>query len=58
MTQSLPAGLNDQQWSAMMRTLQDHPATMNDYRKVINLLYAWHDGQYSILTITPQRKQK
>ena len=54
MTQSLPAGLNDQQWSAMMRTLQDHPATMNDYRKVINLLYAWHDGQYSILTITPQ----
>ncbi len=47
-----PAGLSAEQWKEITRDLAPGSTTLNDYRKVLNLLHS--TGQYQILTMTPQ----
>ncbi len=50
MKQVLPKGITQEQWAAITHGLQDHPSTLNDYRKIMNLFYSWN--QSSNLTET------
>ncbi len=45
MKKKVPDGLTLQQWDAMIEGLDSHPSTINDYRKVLNLLHKWNNGQ-------------
>ncbi len=53
MKDTLPAGLNQAQWDAIMVGLSEHPSTLNDYRKIINLFYVWNNST-SITEATSQ----
>ncbi|MCR5228682.1 MAG: hypothetical protein K6D03_00980 [Solobacterium sp.] len=48
MKKKVPDGLTLQQWEAMIEGLDSHPTTVNDYRKVLNLLHKWENGQHLI----------
>lgn len=52
MKNKVPEGLSENQWDAIMDGLANHPSTMNDYRKIINLLHAFDNGRYHITSIT------
>lgn len=48
----VPQGFNETQWAAIMEGLENNPSTMNDYRKVVNLLHSYDNGHYHILEMT------
>lgn len=54
MNNKVPEGLSAVQWNAIMDGLSDHPSTMNDYRKIINLLHSFDNGRYHITSITKE----
>ena len=54
MNNKVPEGLSAVQWNAIMDGLSDHPSTMNDYRKIINLLHSFDNGRYNITSITKE----
>ena len=47
-----PEGLTSGQWDAIVEGLENRPSTVNDYRKVLNLLHSYHDGELHISTLT------
>ena len=47
-----PAGFSAEQWKEITRDLDPGSSTVNDYRKVLNLLHS--TGKYQILTMTLQ----
>ena len=47
-----PEGLTTGQWNAVITGLEDRPSTVNDYRKVLNLLHSYRDGALHIGTLT------
>lgn len=55
MIQRVPAGFSSEQWSAVTSGLETHPSTVNDYRKVINLLY--NEYNQDIFTITREQAE-
>lgn len=48
----VPLGLSTEQWDAIMDGLDSHPSTVNDYRKIINLLHSYSNGKYHIISMT------
>lgn len=54
MNNKVPEGLSQNQWNAIMDGLANHPSTMNDYRKIINLLHSFDNGRYHITSITKE----
>ena len=50
-----PEGLTSGQWNAIIEGLEDRPSTVNDYRKVLNLLHSYNDGEYDISTLTKEQ---
>lgn len=50
-----PEGLTSGQWNAVIEGLENRPSTVNDYRKVLNLLHAYRDGDYHISTLTKEQ---
>lgn len=53
MTQAkVPIGLSIEQWNAIMDGLGSHPSTVNDYRKIINLLHSYKNGKFHIISMT------
>ena len=48
----VPLGLSAEQWNAIMDGLDSHPSTVNDYRKIINLLHSYKNGKYHIISMT------
>lgn len=47
----IPIGLNATQWQAMIEGLDENSTTINDYRKVLNLLHSYENGMYHILSM-------
>lgn len=54
MKSRVPVGLTESQWDSIMDGLADHPSTMNDYRKIINLLHTYDNGRLHITSMTKQ----
>lgn len=52
MKNRVPNGLLEMQWKAITANLEDHPNTINDYRKVVNLLHAYSHGKFRIYKMT------
>ena len=50
-----PEGLTSGQWNAIIEGLEDRPSTVNDYRKVLNLLHSYNNGEYDISTLTKEQ---
>lgn len=50
----IPKGLNPQQWASIVHGLELQPTTINDYRKVLNLLHTYNNGQYHILSMNKE----
>ena len=55
MSKHIPLGFTQQQWDAIVGDLNHNPSTINDYRKVLNLLQKYKDGSYKITTLTKQQ---
>ncbi|MBR3128772.1 MAG: hypothetical protein IKF35_11000 [Solobacterium sp.] len=53
MKNHLPSGLDENQWNTLLADMKKRPSTVNDYRKVLNLLHAYEDGKFHIATMTP-----
>ena len=47
-----PDGLTSGQWNAVIEGLESRPSTVNDYRKVLNLLHSYNDGELHISTLS------
>lgn len=58
MTDKTPAGLSISLWAAITQGLEQSPSTINDYRKILNLLYAYSGGKYSVHNITSEDAQR
>lgn len=52
--QRIPINITEEEWAAIIDGLNLKPTTINDYRKVINLLHRYEDGKYRIQTITKE----
>ena len=52
MKSKVPVGLSEAEWDSIMDGLADHPSTMNDYRKIINLLHTYDNGRLHITSMT------
>ncbi len=50
-----PEGLTSGQWSAVIEGLENRPSTVNDYRKVLNLLHAYGTGDFHISSLTREQ---
>ena len=50
-----PEGLTSGQWSAVIEGLENRPSTVNDYRKVLNLLHSYGNGAYHISSLTKEQ---
>ncbi len=50
-----PEGLTSGQWDAVIAGLENRPSTINDYRKVLNLLHSYSDGEYHISTLSKEQ---
>ena len=53
-----PDGLTSGQWTAVIEGLEHRPSTVNDYRKVLNLLHSYKDGEYRIDTMTKEQAEE
>lgn len=51
----IPVGLTELEWDTIVDGLKLRPTTINDYRKVINLLHKYEDGKYRIQTINKEQ---
>ncbi len=49
-----PAGISAEQWKEITKDLDPSSSTVNDYRKVLNLLHSAGPDQYQILTMTTE----
>lgn len=52
MKNHLPTGLDDYQWNTLLADMKKRPSTVNDYRKVLNLLHAYEGGKFHIAAMT------
>lgn len=52
MKNKVPNGLLELQWNAIISGLEGHPSTINDYRKVVNLLHAYDNGKFRIYNMS------
>ena len=52
MSKPIPLGFTQQQWETIVGDLSNNTSTINDYRKVLNLLQKYKDGSYQITTLT------
>ena len=50
-----PEGLTSGQWGAVIEGLENRPSTVNDYRKVLNLLHSYGNGAYHISSLTKEQ---
>ena len=58
MKNHLPTGLDDYQWNTLLADMKKRPSTVNDYRKVLNLLHAYEGGKIDIAAMTaPEAKE-
>lgn len=55
MKDKLPAGFTQEEWNAVTEDLQEHPGTVNDYRKVLSRFRAYG---YDIKTVTPEEADR
>lgn len=55
MIQRVPAGFSSEQWSAVTSGLETHPSTINDYRKVINLLCSRYN--YDVFSMSKEQAE-
>ncbi len=51
----IPIGLTELEWETIIEGLNLKNATINDYRKVINLLHRFKNGTYRIQTISKEQ---
>ena len=58
MNNLVPKGMTHEQWNTITEDLHNHPSTMNDYRKVLNLLHSYDGGKFSIFTLTKADAQE
>lgn len=58
MNQKVPNGLLELQWKAIIQGLEEHPNTINDYRKVVNLLHAYDHGKFRIYRLTKEEAKE
>lgn len=58
MKKHIPLGFTQQQWQAITDDFQENSSTINDYRKVLNLLQNYKDGQYQILHLTKEQAKE
>ena len=49
-----PAGFTADQWEAVTDGLQAHPATVNDYRKVVERFHHFHTDPFSFAAVTAE----
>ena len=50
-----PEGLTPDKWGAVINGLESRRTTVNDYRKVLNLLHAYNDSSFNIETLTKEQ---
>lgn len=55
MINRIPVGLTAEQWDAIVSGLETHPSTINDYRKVLNLLHSYKDGSVRVNLMTREQ---
>ncbi|MBO7702829.1 MAG: phage integrase SAM-like domain-containing protein [Solobacterium sp.] len=55
MKNRIPDGLTAAQWAAVIKGLEARPSTVNDYRKVLNLLHSYNDGVFQIGSMTREQ---
>lgn len=58
MATKIPLGITKEQWETMIKGLENNPNTINDYRKVLNLLHKYKDGSFHITTLTPEQAKE
>ena len=52
-----PDRLTPEQWASVIRGLESRPSTINDYRKVLNLLHSYDNGAYHILKMEREQAE-
>ena len=57
MVAKLPLGITAGQWNLIVGDLKDNPSTINDYRKVLNLLHSFENQRFHISTMSKEDAQ-
>ena len=52
-----PDKLTPEQWAAVIQGLESRPSTINDYRKVLNLLHSFENGAFHIFEMTKEQAE-
>ncbi len=52
-----PDKFSPEQWASVIRGLESRPSTINDYRKVLNLLHSHENGTYHILKMSREQAE-
>lgn len=52
MNARIPVGLSQEEWNTVTEGLESHTSTVNDYRKVLNLLHSYDNGRLRITTMS------
>ena len=57
MKDKTPVKLTPEQWAAVTQGLESRPSTINDYRKVLNLLHSYDNGALHIFQLTKEQAE-
>lgn len=52
-----PDKLTPEQWATVIQGLESRPSTINDYRKVLNLLHSYDNGTFHIFQMTKEQAE-
>lgn len=52
MEQKLPSKFTQPEWDTLTSDLQSHPTTIDDYRKILNILHSYDHGKFDIHSMT------
>ena len=58
MSKRIPIGFTQQQWQTIIDDLGSNSSTANDYRKVLNLLQNYKNGEYQITSLTKEQAKE
>lgn len=57
MVRKVPNGITPDQWEQLVIGLENNPSTVNDYRKVLNLLHSFENGRFHISNLSKDDAQ-
>ena len=57
MVRKVPNGITPDQWEQLVIGLETNPSTVNDYRKVLNLLHSFENGRFHISNLSKDDAQ-